>query len=71
LLAKTGAVAQLVERIVRNDEVESSNLFRSTLDERRNCSGSRRFSWTGSMSLDPGMAILIDKKNSPRHEDGG
>ena len=26
-----GAVAQLVERVVRNDEVESSNLFRSTL----------------------------------------
>ena len=27
---EVGAVAQLVERIVRNDEVESSNLFRST-----------------------------------------
>ena len=28
-----GAVAQLVERVVRNDEVESSILFRSTCQE--------------------------------------
>jgi hypothetical protein len=43
LLAKTGAVAQLVERIVRNDEVESSNLFRSTLMDAATRNGSRRF----------------------------
>ena len=29
-----GAVAQLVERVVRNDEVESSILFRSTFRKR-------------------------------------
>ena len=61
MTTRDGAVAQLVERIVRNDEVESSNLFRSTWRKRRKSKGLRRLAfWRRKRPMTPTNPSLPD-----------